>query len=63
LNVTVPDGVPALGDTAATVAVNVTGCPKTDGVADDATLVVVLAWLTVCVTVGDVLVVKFVSPP
>jgi hypothetical protein len=34
-NVTVPDGVPELGATAPTVAVRVTVCPNTDGLADD----------------------------
>lgn len=43
LNVTVPVGLPAPGATAATVAVNVTDCPKFDGFAPDATVVVVLA--------------------
>ena len=42
-NVTVPVGVPVPGGTTATVAVNVTDCPNTDGLADDATVVVVLA--------------------
>ena len=43
LNVTVPVAVPLPGDTAATVAVNVTDCPNTDGFEDDVTAVVVLA--------------------
>jgi hypothetical protein len=43
---TVPVGVPAPGLTTATVAVKVTLCPKTDGLTDDARLVVVLALLT-----------------
>jgi hypothetical protein len=43
--------------------VNVTDCPNTDGFADDATVVVVVAWFTVCVSIEDVLPVKFVSPP
>ena len=47
-NVTVPDGLPAPGATATTVAVNVTLCPNTDGFGAEATLVVVLALLTVC---------------
>jgi hypothetical protein len=46
-NVTVPEGLPAPGATTATVAVKVTLCPKTDGLADEARLVVVLALLTV----------------
>ena len=47
-NVTVPDGLPEPGATAATVAVNVTLCPNTDGFGDEVRLVVVLALLTVC---------------
>ena len=47
LNVTVPVGVPDPGETAVTVAVNVTNCPATDGLADDATEVVVFAGFTV----------------
>ena len=47
--VTVPVGVPAPANTAATVAVKVTDCPKVEGFADDATLVVVFAGLTVWV--------------
>ncbi len=43
---TVPVGVPAPGATIATVAVNVTLCPKTDGFTDEATVVVVLALFT-----------------
>jgi len=45
--VTVPDGVPAPGANAATVAVKVTLCPEDDGFRDEATVVVVLALLTV----------------
>src|SRR5262245_41246724 len=61
--VAVPDGVPAPGATALTVAVNVTDWPNTDGLTDDVTMVVELAWLTLCVSVGDVLPAKLVSPP
>jgi hypothetical protein len=43
---TVPVGVPAPGLTTATVAVNVTLCPKAEGLTDDVRLVVVLALLT-----------------
>jgi hypothetical protein len=46
-NVTVPDGLPAPGATAVTVAVKVTDCPKTEGLAEDVRLVLVLALLTV----------------
>ena len=45
--VTVPVGLPAPGATGATVAVKVTDCPNTDGLADEATVVVVVALLTV----------------
>ncbi len=43
---TVPAGLPAPGATTATVAVNVTLWPKTDGLAEDVRLVLVLALLT-----------------
>jgi len=46
LNWTVPVGV-ATVVLPVTVAVKVTDCPKTDGFADEATLVVVLACVTV----------------
>ncbi len=45
LKLTVPDGVPPPGALAATVAVKVTACPKTAGLAVDVTLVVVGSWL------------------
>jgi hypothetical protein len=63
LNVTVPLGVPAPGNVALTVAVKVTDCPNTDGLDEEATAVLLLALLTVCVTVPEVLVMKFPSPP
>ncbi|MGX1855123.1 hypothetical protein [Streptomyces sp. NPDC055299] len=50
-NVTVPVGVPAPGATGATVAVNVTDCPTTDGSGDELTVVVVDACPTVWVSV------------
>ena len=56
VNVTVPLGVPAPGATAATVAVNVTDCPNTEGLAEEVTTVVVLALLTVWVRLEEVLV-------
>ena len=62
LNVTVPVGVPVAGNTAATVAVNVTVWPDSDGFADEVRPVVVLAWFTACETAADVLVKKLVSP-
>ena len=43
LNVTVPVAVPLPGATAATVAVNVTDWPNTDGFTEDVKVVVVLA--------------------
>jgi hypothetical protein len=49
-NCTVPDTVD--GDT---VAVNVTHCPLADGFRPDFSVVVVLAFDTVCTTVDDVL--------
>jgi hypothetical protein len=58
MNVTVPvaaDGV--------TVAVNVTGLPYVDGLADDVTLVDDDVLFTVCDRTDDVDPVKFVSPP
>ena len=50
-NVTVPVGVPA---TAVTVAVNVTDCPRVEGLREDVRLVLVVA-LTVWVRDDDVL--------
>jgi len=63
LKVTVPVGVPEPGETAATVAVKVTDCPKTLGFTLETTLVVLLDWLTTCETALEVEVEKFVSPP
>jgi hypothetical protein len=63
LNVTVPVGVPLPGAVAATVAVNVTACPKTDGFTDEVTDVLVAALFTVWVSVVDVLALKLASPP
>ena len=62
LNCTVPVGVPEPGATALTVAVKVTDWPEQDGLADDAIAVVVESLLTVCVRLGDVLVLKLPSP-
>jgi hypothetical protein len=45
-----------------TVAVNVTDCLKSDGFADAATAVVVVAWFTVWVRVEEVLPLKLPSP-
>ena len=63
LNVTVPVGTPDPGAVALTVAVKVTDWPNTTLVADDPTVVMVLAWLTVSVKVEEPLVLKFPSPP
>ena len=46
---TEPVGVPPPGKTALTVAVKVTDWPKTTGLVEELTVVVVLAWLTVWV--------------
>ena len=62
LKVTLPVGVPLPGDVALTVAVKVTLCPNTDGLAEEATRVVVLALLTVCVKVDEALALKLPSP-
>ena len=50
VNVTVP--VAVLGDT---VAVRVTDWPKVEGFAEEEMVVVVVAWLTVCESMEDVL--------
>ena len=62
LKVTVPVGMPVPGLFAVTVAVKVTDCPDTDGLAEELTNVVVL-YFTVWVTLDDVLPVKLASPP
>jgi hypothetical protein len=46
-NWTSPVGVPEPGWPAATLAVNVTGWPTTDGLADDDSAVLEAAWVTV----------------
>jgi len=61
LKVTVPVGVPLPGETALTLAVKTTACPKTLGLVEDVSDVVLLSWLTVCVSAEDVLVLKFPS--
>ena len=61
-NSMVPEGVPAPGLTAATVAVRVTTWPATDGLGLVVSVVVDDACATVTVTAADVLVAKFVSP-
>ena len=59
---TVPAGVPAPGAVTVTVAVKVTLCPKTDGFADDVTIVVVVAFATVRGSQGLVARLLLVSP-
>ena len=59
MKVTDPVGVPEAGATTLTVAVNVTDCPNTEGFADKASAVVVLAALTTWLTL-PLLVLKFV---
>src|SRR5881396_3594389 len=59
----VPVGVPAPGLFAVTVAVKVTDCPDSDGLAEELTSVVVLAFFTVWVSVLEVLPLKVALPP
>ncbi len=59
-NVTVPVGMPA-GEL--TVAVKVTGWPKTLGFAEEIAVTVVAALFTVCDNGEELLGSKFVSPP
>lgn len=59
---TAPVGVPAPGLTAEMVAVNVTPCPKTDGLTDEVRVTVEPALLTTWLTAPLVLVLKLVSP-
>jgi hypothetical protein len=62
MNATVPEGMPLAGARAVTVAVYVTFCPDTEGSTDEVTMVEVAPWLTVCVRMGDVELVKLASP-
>src|SRR5436305_7736519 len=57
---TLPVGVPPPG-AAVTVAVKVTAWPVTDGLADEASVVVVVAWMA-CVKGDEVLLAKAASP-
>ena len=59
--VTLPVGVPLVEDV--TVAMTVTVCPKTEGLAEEARVVVVAAWLTCWVRLLLVLLAKVASPP
>jgi len=54
--------LPVPGELMVTVAVNVTDWPKTEGVTEVVSAVVVLAGFTTCDKAEDVLVAKFVSP-
>jgi hypothetical protein len=60
-NVTVPVGVPAPGATTLTVAVTVTDCPYTEGLAEEVTVVLVSGLFT-CWDTLPLLVVKASSP-
>src|SRR6266581_4140082 len=62
LKVTFPAGVPAPWLLAVTVAVKVTDCLNTEGLAEELADVVV-PYFTVCVSLGDVLALKLASPP
>ena len=57
-----PVGVPAPGATAATVAVKLTVCPKTEGLGLELTDVWLPDLPTACGKAGEVPVVKFASP-
>jgi hypothetical protein len=58
VNVAVPVAVGGV-----TVTVKVAGDPYADGFVGEFSITVVLAWLTVCVSAGEVLALSFVSPP
>ncbi len=65
VKVTVPVGVPAPGAMTLNVAVNVTGCPATDGLSLEVTTVAVWALVVVCVPPfarSPLLGLKFESP-
>ncbi len=61
-NCTVPLGVPAPGATALTAAVKITLCPKTEGLDEELTEVMVAARFTVCVRVCELAELKPESP-
>lgn len=60
-NVTVPVGVPL--ELELTVAVMVTDCSKLEGLAEEISAMLVLAFCTTWFKTGDVLGSEFVSPP
>ena len=63
LNVTVPVAVPVAGATTLTVAVNVTGCPNTDGFSEEANAVELEPAPTVCVNAVETLADRLAFPP
>ena len=66
MKVTVPLGPPAAvvpGAFTLTVAVKVTDCPDDDGLEEEETVMLVLAWLTVWEKAAEVLSAKLLSPP
>src|SRR5438309_481772 len=60
-NWTVPVGVPAPGAATLIVAVKITPWPNAAGLAEDVRVVLVLAWLTIWLSVPGLLL-KFASP-
>ena len=61
LNVTDPVGVPVVDEF--TVAVKITEFPRFEGFSEEVTLLDVAALFTVCVSIAEVLPLKFASPP
>jgi hypothetical protein len=61
-NCTLPLGVPVAGATALTVAVKLTLCPVTDGLAEELRAIVLPALPTACVSMLAVLPEKLLSP-
>jgi hypothetical protein len=59
---TVPVLVPEAGAVAVTVAVKVTLCPDTEGLAEELSAVVVLPMITTWIKGAEVLVLKLASP-
>jgi hypothetical protein len=62
LNVTLPVGTAVPGALAVTVAVNVTVCPRREGLRDDVTALVVLSLFTTWVRTEEVLGLKLELP-
>ena len=63
MKLTVPVGIPDPGAAAETVAVNVMLCDRTEGLADDASVVLVASRLTDCDKAAEALVLKLTSLP